>query len=138
MERRNFLKGLVALPFAGKMLAGMDWAAMAPAEASAAGMGGYSCVVPPGTILPFVGEGAPPGFLPCDGRLVTKAAYPKLHSAIGDAFGAERWFGVKRMRVPDLRASARPAAAIRADQHAIEFGTPPIYAMPEFQYVIRT
>ena len=95
--RRSFLKALVAVPFAPALLKGMDWAAPTPAEAAVRGAGGYSCTVPPGTILPYVGAEAPPGFLPCDGRAVPRFAYQKLHDAIGDAYG----HGRVTFRVPD-------------------------------------
>lgn len=135
MERRNFLKGVIALPFAGKMLRGMDWAAMAPEEAAAAGQGGYSCVVPAGTILPFAGQEPPPGFLPCDGRAVPRFAYRKLYGAIGAAYGVAGPRGMS-FRVPDLRASARPAAALAADERSAAMGQVPAYL--SWGYVIRT
>lgn len=132
------MKGLVALPFAGKMLAGMDWAAMTPAEANAAGLGGYSCVVPSGTILPFAGEEAPAGFVLCDGRSLPVAAFQRLHSAIGDAFGTQprRRFRFRRFHVPDLRASARPAAAVARDESMAAAGMASAYL--GWRYVIRT
>jgi hypothetical protein len=105
MERRSFLKGLALAPFVPALLKGMDWAAPTPAVAAARGTGGYSCVVPAGTVLLFSGAEAPPGFLPCDGREIPLALYPKLYSAIGDAYGAprRRW-RIRRFHVPDLRA----------------------------------
>src|SRR5260221_10262290 len=126
MERRSFLKGLALAPFAPRLLKGMDWAAPTPAQAAARGQAGYSCLVPPGTIMPYVGPGAPQGFLPCDGREIPQALYPKLYEALGDAYGPprRRW-RIRRFHVPDLRAGSRPAAAVTADRHAIHHGPAP-------------
>jgi hypothetical protein len=144
MDRRTFLKRLgatvVAVPFVPGMLKGMEWAAPTPAQAATAGRAGYSCVVPPGSILPYVGPEAPPGFLLCDGAEIPVALYPKLYSAIGDAFGASpgrrlRW---RKFRVPDLRASSRPAAAQQLDEYAVAHGNPPAYLTPNFAYVIKS
>lgn len=142
MERRQFLKALAVVPFAPALLRGMDWAAPTPAEAAARGQAGYSCEVPPGTILPYVGPEAPPGFLLCDGREIPVWAYPKLYEALGTAYGGRTYmrFGFvrQRFRVPDLRVNSRPAAAIRADRHAVEYGRPPLHTTPQFAYVIKS
>ena len=132
--RRSFLKALVAVPFAPALLRGMDWAAATPAEAAAQGAGGYSCTVPPGTILPYVGTDAPAGFLPCDGRAIPKVMFPKLYDAIGDAYGSEngRLLGVRRFRVPDLRARAVRFAEVGIEDH---WSSP---VEPFWAYVIRT
>jgi microcystin-dependent protein len=44
---------------------------------------------PPGVILPFGGVAAnvPSGYLPCDGRSLSAAAYPNLYAAIGTTWG---------------------------------------------------
>jgi microcystin-dependent protein len=57
--------------------------------------------VPPGTILPFAGPkgNIPAGFLPCDGGLVSRTAYPDLYNAIGDSWGSSG----ASFRLPDLR-----------------------------------
>ncbi len=60
--------------------------------------------VPPGTILPFGGAAdvdEPLGYLPCDGREVSRETYPDLYTAIGDAWGAGD--GSTTFNVPDLR-----------------------------------
>lgn len=132
MERRSFLKALVAVPFAPTLLRGMDWAAYTPAEAAVRGAGGYSCVVPPGSILPFVGEQPPPGFLLCDGRAIPKMMYPKLHEAIGDAYGVSQRFRVRHFHLPDLRARSVRMAEAGMEDH---WSSP---TEPTFSYVIRS
>lgn len=128
--RRSFLKALACVPAAPVLLRGMSWAAPEPEVAAARGAGGYSCEVPPGTILPYASEGAPPGFLPCDGRAVPRFAYRRLHEAIGGAYGtAGRGLA---FRVPDLRS--RPAGALRAEARMAEQG----WQAPSWLYVIRT
>ncbi len=57
--------------------------------------------VPLGTILPFAGAAAPPGWLLCDGSEVSRASYAGLFAAIGTAYGAgddELTFCVPDMR----------------------------------------
>lgn len=136
--RRSFLKALACVPAAPVLLRGMSWAAPTQEElVTEQKPATYSCEVPPGTILPWVGDDAPPGFLPCDGRAVPQVAFQRLHSAIGDAFGVvpARRFRWRRFRVPDLRASARPAAAVAIDQREAEFRGVPFIPI---KYVIRT
>jgi len=132
MERRTFLKGLALTPFMPMLLKGMDWAAPTPAQAAARGQTPYSALVPSGTVLPWSGSEAPPGFLMCAGQEVPQALYPKLYSAIGDAFGpSRRRWRFRRFRVPDLRASSRPEAARRLDAR---MGQPAL----NFAYVIKS
>lgn len=56
---------------------------------------------PPGTIVAFGGLTAPiaNGWLPCDGRAVPISAYPRLHGAIGTAWGSD---GLGTFRLPNL------------------------------------
>jgi hypothetical protein len=132
--RRNFLKALVAVPLAPVLLRGMDWATPTAAELVGEHKpAAYSAEVPTGTILPYVSEATPPGFLPCDGRSVPRFMFPKLHGAIGDAFGKTSPLTV---RLPDMRVKARPAAALAADRRDIAAGMPPAYM--NFRYVIKT
>ena len=141
IERRKFLKALLAVPIAPVVLKGMDWATLTPTEAAAQGRAAYSALVPSGTILPFAGTEAPPGFLPCDGRAVPRELYPKLYEAIGEAYGTAppRWRFWKRFRVPDLRGRVRHPAAIALDKKLKEAKNPnPIYDRPNFQYVIKS
>jgi len=64
--------------------------------------------------------------------------YPKLHAAIGDAFGARRRFRFHHFHVPDLRASSRhPAARPVLDRLQRAKNPNPIYDLPTFQWVIR-
>lgn len=59
---------------------------------------------PSGVIAPFAGpvESVPAGWLPCDGRLLARAAQPELFAAIGSAWanGEET---EEQFRIPDLR-----------------------------------
>lgn len=137
--RRQFLKALACVPVAPALLRGMSWGAPTAAELVAERKPrAYSAEVPPGTILPYVGDGAPPGFLPCDGRAIPVAAFQRLHSAIGDSFGTQqrRRFRFRRFHVPDLRASARPAAAVARDESMAAAGMASAYL--GWRYVIRT
>lgn len=140
IERRQFLKALAVVPFAPTLLKGMTWAAPEPAVAAARGAAAYSALVPPGTILPYAGQKAPPGFLACDGRPVPQALYPGLYGAIGGAYGVRRRFRLRHFCVPDLRAGVyRPAAALALDKKLKAAKNPnPVYDLPDFQWVIRT
>jgi tail collar domain len=133
MERRSFLKSLALAPLLPSVLKGMDWASLAPEAAAAEGLGGYSALVPAGTILPYVGESVPPGFILCDGRALPTMLYRNLHVAIGKAYGGGR--GV--FRTPDL--ANRPAAALAYEEQAAGFaaamGAPPAQ---KFTYVIKS
>ena len=59
-------------------------------------------LMPTGAILPYAGASTPAGWLPCDGRVVFKADYPRLYSVIGITWGA---FDTSRnyFQLPDLR-----------------------------------
>jgi len=59
-------------------------------------------MVPAGTIAPFGGaaEQVPKGWILCDGRELTSAAYPRLYKAIAKAWGSS---AAENFRVPDLR-----------------------------------
>ncbi len=55
--------------------------------------------IPPGTVLDYVGDTAPTGFLICDGSAYNKTTYPNLWPIIGNKFG-----GVDpTFNVPDCR-----------------------------------
>jgi Phage Tail Collar Domain len=58
-------------------------------------------LVPPGTVVAFAGESAPPGWLLCDGAPVSQSMYPALFAAIGTAHGNGGMSG--RFNLPDLR-----------------------------------
>jgi len=62
---------------------------------------GDDCMQDPvGTIMAYVGESAPSGFLLCDGAQYPQADYPDLYAVVGDVWGgADSGF----FRVPDLK-----------------------------------
>lgn len=53
-----------------------------------------------GEIRPFAGNFVPPGWLPCDGRLLNISSYEVLYSLLGTAFGGN---GTTNFGIPDLR-----------------------------------
>ena len=61
-------------------------------------------IVPPGMVAPFAGAAAPAGWLPCDGREVSRTGYATLFAAIGTAHGAGD--GATTFALPDLRGRA--------------------------------
>ena len=67
-----------------------------------------SAFLPPGVIMPFAGpeNKIPAGWLPCDGRTVNSATYPKLFANIGTTWGEEENItenGVTYFKLPDFR-----------------------------------
>ena len=58
-------------------------------------------VVPTGMVAPFAGAAAPEGWLPCDGREVSRTDYAALFAAIGTAYGEGD--GAATFALPDLR-----------------------------------
>jgi microcystin-dependent protein len=57
--------------------------------------------VPTGTILAFGGNAPPPGFIPCDGRALSRATFAALFSVIGTTWGPGD--GFTTFNAPDLR-----------------------------------
>ncbi len=55
---------------------------------------------PVGTIMAFAGGAIPPGYLACDGALISRTTYADLFAAIGTAWGTTN---ATNFRVPDLR-----------------------------------
>jgi microcystin-dependent protein len=55
----------------------------------------------PGTIVAFGGSTAPEGWLPCDGRAVSRATFALLFAVIGTRWGTGD--GSTTFNVPDLR-----------------------------------
>lgn len=55
----------------------------------------------PGTMLPYGGAAAPPGWLPCNGAAVGRATYAALYAVIGTSFGAGD--GSTTFNLPDAR-----------------------------------
>jgi len=54
---------------------------------------------PVGTLLDYAGTTAPTGYLMCDGRSLTTAAYPALFAVVGYAYGG----GGANFNIPDFR-----------------------------------
>lgn len=60
-----------------------------------------AALVPVGTVLLYSGWGVPTGWLECDGRELTRTAYPKLFEALRTVYGGND--GAGTFRLPDLR-----------------------------------
>lgn len=60
----------------------------------------YENPVPTGSVIPFAGETPPEGFLLCNGQEVSRIAYARLFSVIGEKWGAGD--GVTTFEVPNL------------------------------------
>ena len=58
-------------------------------------------VVPTGMVAPFAGTDAPEGWLPCDGRAVSRTDYAALFAVVGTVYGAGD--GATTFVLPDLR-----------------------------------
>ena len=58
-------------------------------------------IVPPGAVMYFARNTAPPGWLKCNGAAISRTAYAKLFAAIGTVFGAGD--GFTTFNLPDLR-----------------------------------
>lgn len=65
-------------------------------------------VVPTGMVAPFAGADAPEGWLPCDGRAVSRTDYAALFAVLGTVHGAGD--GATTFALPDLRG--RVAAGV--------------------------
>lgn len=61
-----------------------------------------AAAVPAGTVLPYVGATAPPGFLLCDGSEVSRTDQAALFALIGITYGMGD--GVSTFNLPDLRS----------------------------------
>lgn len=59
-------------------------------------------VNPPGTLIAYAGQVAPPGYLLCNGQAVSRATYAALFAAIGTTYGAGD--GSTTFNLPDLRS----------------------------------
>ena len=57
--------------------------------------------LPTGALVDFAGQSAPNGFLPCDGRKVSRAIYAALYAVIGTLYGAGD--GSTTFTLPDFR-----------------------------------
>lgn len=58
-------------------------------------------IVPPGAVMYFARNTAPPGWLKCNGAAISRTAYAKLFAAIGTVYGAGD--GFTTFNLPDLR-----------------------------------
>ncbi|MDR2192413.1 MAG: phage tail protein [Endomicrobium sp.] len=56
--------------------------------------------VPVGTVIAFAGNGAPSGYLPCDGKEVNQSEYPDLFAVIGSLYGSA---GGGKFRLPNFQ-----------------------------------
>lgn len=84
-------KNLSDVPNKGAARSALDVYSKAEAEA----------IVPPGAVMYFARNTAPPGWLKCNGAAISRTAYSKLFAAIGTAFGAGD--GFTTFNLPDLR-----------------------------------
>jgi len=57
--------------------------------------------LPVGTLLPFAGDFAPPGYMLCDGRAVSRTTFAFLFSVIGTHYGPGD--GAATFNLPDMR-----------------------------------
>ena len=65
------------------------------------GGGGWQVGTPPGAVINYAGNTPPPGYLVCNGSLVSRVTYADLFAAIGTLYGAGN--GSTTFAVPDLR-----------------------------------
>jgi microcystin-dependent protein len=70
--------------------------------------------VPVGTVVSIATPTVPTGWLPCDGRPVSRARYSALFARIGTAYGAGD--GVTTFNLPDLRGRLNLGASARPEQ----------------------
>ncbi len=89
--------------------------------------------LPIGSIIAFAGKTVPFGFLECDGRILSRAAYIQLYEAIGTIWGstsesdfklpnlteAERFL---RSRSESLSVGTLQGDQLKAHQHIVSFG----------------
>jgi len=69
-------------------------------------MSSWGGVVPVGTIISFMGNNAPDGYLKCDGTVYNITSYPFLANHFETEFGTKNYFGgdgAITFAVPDLR-----------------------------------
>jgi hypothetical protein len=128
MKRRSFLQMLAALagiPFLPKTAA-------KPVQNPLAGpfvpvgfqgpVGPASLGVPVGTVQPYMGNHAPLGWLPCDGRVISAHEFPALHALIGQP-------GKVPFALPEMRANHGLAQ---------QNGLSQFHDFTTLQYIIKT
>lgn len=69
-----------------------------------AGPSGAAAVFLPGMLMPWAGNGAPAGWVPCDGGWYSRVDFAALFAVIGTMYGAAD--GAVNFAVPDLRGRA--------------------------------
>ena len=86
-------------------------------------------IVPVGVIYPFGGDNSkvPDGYLPCDGRAVSRTQYSALFNVIGTSFG--NGDNVSTFNVPDLRECTTVGNGTRSSGVAVH----DTYALGEFK-----
>lgn len=86
-------------------------------------------IVPVGVIYPFGGDNSkvPDGYLPCDGREVSRTQYSALFNVIGTSFG--NGDTINTFNVPDLRESVPVGIGTRGSG----VSTHDTYALGEFK-----
>jgi hypothetical protein len=97
MKRRNFLQLLGAL-------AGVPFLPRTAAKPAAAVTGQNSVVgrriIPVGAVQPYAGQIVPDGWLPCDGRAMSRLEHKPLFSVLGTIYGEGD--GTRTFNVPDM------------------------------------
>jgi microcystin-dependent protein len=80
---------------------------------------GYAC--PIGVILDFAGPNAPPGWLICDGRLISRATYAALFAIIGTYWGTGDGSTTFALPPTPGRCSVGPGATTDSNGNALNF-----------------
>lgn len=88
-------------------------------------------IVPVGVIYPFGGDNSkvPDGYLPCDGREVSRTEYSALFNVIGTSFG--NGDNVSTFNVPDMRECV-PVGAGRSSRPSTELAAHDVYTVGQF------
>ena len=89
-------------------------------------------IVPVGVIYPFGGsnEKVPIGYLPCDGRAVSRTEYSALFNVIGTSFG--NGDNVSTFNVPDMRECV-PVGTGTSGRPSIELKVHDTYTLGQFK-----
>lgn len=76
---------------------------------------------PVGAVMDFAGQTSPPGWLLCDGAVISRATYRALFEAIGTTFGAGD--GTTTFRIPDMRGRVAIGAGSLGTDTYVRGGT---------------
>jgi microcystin-dependent protein len=71
-------------------------------------------LIPAGTVRLYAGIYIPSGWMICDGRLLSKAEYPKLYEALKDAWKMTWDTDSTKFRIPDMRECVAVGASLDA------------------------